>query len=230
MPTPLSPAVRKGRILPSSISDFKPRNSCEIACQKQNPTKTQEASPVKLDTMTINQVATKNCAPFVTPSGKAPAKSFSRRRKEAGVNVIQTSFNSPHVDTSPSSIKRRPNKRSHLGQTTDETSAVIVPTPSSPMDISLLSVSFRLSKVKRMRQTSSALWTLPNINDINIEFSDRARILFAPEAQRGCASKQNPRSEQASRSQSIVTCESEQLQIVVKTNGEIFCSESKTIS
>lgn len=223
MPTPLSPSIPSGGLLPSSISDSKKRNDCTIVLEKQKQATSQEASHVRLDAITMNQVDTKQCALCVSIPGKGPAKSIYRRRNEASVNVIkiQTRFDPPHMNISSSSIGRKPNKRSHLGQTTDETSRSIALTPSSPMDISLLSVSFRLSKAKRFRQTSSALWKLPNISEINTEFSDRRNILLAPRAQRVYASKQGLGPGKASKSQSIVPGDIEQPQTAANRTGEI---------
>ena len=103
----------------------------------------------------------------------------------------------------------------------------MVLTPSSPEDISLLSVFFRSSKTKRLRQTSSALWELPIVSEINTEFSDPETILLGPETAQLYAAKQDPGSEEASRSQSTVTDDSEQLQTPTDRAGENFSHEHK---
>ena len=156
---PPSPTIHNVGILPSSTSDFKKRNGDKIVFENQKPTTLQEASPVRLNMMTTNQVNTKHAGLLATNPGKTPPGSISRRRNKAGVNImkIQTSADTLHVDISSSTIKRKQNEVFHLGKTP------MVLTPSSPEDISLLSVFFRSSKTKRLRQTSSALWKLPTV-------------------------------------------------------------------
>jgi hypothetical protein len=134
------------------------------------------------------------------------------------------------VDISSSTIKRKQNEVFHLGKTPSETSQMMVLTPSSPENISLLSVFFRSSKTKRLRQTSSALWKLPTVSEINTEFSDPATILLAPETVRVYATKQDPGSEKASRPQNTVTDDSEQPQTPTDRAGENLSREHKISS
>ncbi|KAJ5813738.1 uncharacterized protein N7503_000488 [Penicillium pulvis] len=231
MPTPPSSANLNGGIMPSGTDDLRKRNDSEIMSEKQNRTISQEASHVRLEAITINQVVTKQHAPSALNSDKTPAKSISRRRDEASAKLvkIQTRLDPTTIDISSSNTGRKPYKRTHLGQTTEETSRAMALTPSSPMDVSLLSVSFRLSKVKRFRQTSCVLWRLPNISEINTEFSDRKNILLAPKPRRVMASKQGLGPEQASRPQSITTDGSEQPQPAGNRTAETFL-ECKRIS
>jgi hypothetical protein len=220
---PPSPTIHNVGILPSSTSDFKKRNGDKIVFENQKPTTLQEASPVRLNMMTTNQVNTKHAGLLATNPGKTPPGSISRRRNKAGVNImkIQTSADTLHVDISSSTIKRKQNEVFHLGKTP------MVLTPSSPEDISLLSVFFRSSKTKRLRQTSSALWKLPTVSEINTEFSDPATILLAPESARFYAAKQAPGSEKASRSQSAVTDDSEEPQTPTDRASQNLSHEHK---
>ena len=194
MSAPPSPTTNDAGVLPSSTRDFKKCNDDEAVFENQKPTTVQEASPVRLNTMTNNQLNTKHAGLLATKSEKTPPGSASRHRNKAGVKItkIQTISDTLHVDISSSTIKRKQNEVSHLGKTPGETSQMMVLTPSSPEDISLLSVFFRSSKTKRLRQTSSALWELPIVSEINTEFSDPETILLGPETAQLYAAKQDP--------------------------------------
>ena len=227
---PPSPTIHNVGILPSSTSDFKKRNDDKIVFENQ--TTLQEASPVRLNKMTTNQANTKDAGLLATKSGKTPPGSISRRRNKAGVNImkIQTSSDALHVDISSSTVKRKQNEVFPLGKTPGETSQMMVLTPSSPDDISMLSVFFRSSQTKRLRKTSSVLWKLPTVCEINTEFSDPETILLAPETAQFYAAKQDPGSEKASRSQSTVTDDSEQPQTPTDRAGENLSREHKISS
>jgi hypothetical protein len=229
MSAPHSPTINDVGVLPSSTRHFKKRNDDKIVFENQKPTALQEASPVRLNTVTTDQVNTKHAGLLATKSEKTPPGSVPRHRNKAGVKItkIQTISDTLHVDISSSTIKRKQNEVSHPGKTPGEASQMMVRTPSSPEDISLLSVFFRSSKTKRIRQTSCALWKLPIVSEINTEFSDPETILLGPQTARLYAVKQDSGSEEASRSQSTVTDDSGQLQTPTDRAGENLPHEHK---
>ncbi|OGE57683.1 hypothetical protein PENARI_c001G08586 [Penicillium arizonense] len=229
MSAPPSPTINDVGVLPSSTRHFKKRNDDKIVFENQKPTALQEASPVRLNTVTTDQVNTEHAGLLATKSEKTPPGSVPRHRNKAGVKItkIQTISDTLHVDISSSTIKRKQNEVSHPGKTPGEASQMMVLTPSSPEDISLLSVFFRSSKTKRIRQTSSALWKLPIVSEINTEFSDPETILLGPQTARLYAVKQDPGSEETSRSQTTVTDDSEQLKTPTDRAGEDLPHEHK---
>ncbi|KAJ5726247.1 uncharacterized protein N7483_007604 [Penicillium malachiteum] len=227
MPTPLSQATHHARLPCSRTCDRKKCENCEISFEKQKPIRLKETALVQLDVTKINNRADTEYVALVVPdSSKDPANSISRRRNEVGVSLhkIQTQFNTRRVDTFSSKVnlKQKQNKRSQFGKTHDEASEIITPTASSPMDISLLSVFFRSSQIKRTRKTAYTLWKLPTSNDVNTDFSDPERIYLGLEAKRLSSSKQDLGSEQASRLRETVAIHKEQLQAVASiTSGKL---------
>lgn len=181
MPAPSGPTSHIVDILPSSTSDLKHRNDCKTVSENQISTILQKSSPSRLNT--TNQVITKNAGLLATQSAKTPPTPISRCRNQAGVKALKIQTRPMHlnVDISSSTIKRKQNEVLHLSKVSGETSEIIVLTPRSPEDISLLSVFLRSSKTKRFRQTTSALWKLPTVSEITTEFSDPETIRFGPQ-------------------------------------------------
>src|SRR3954462_3021908 len=122
MSAPPSPTINDVGVLPSSTRDFKKRNDDKIVFENQKPTALQEASPVRLNTMTTNQVNTKHAGLLATKSEKTPPGSVSRNKAGVKITKIQTISDILHVDISSSTIKRKQNEVSHLGKTPGEAS------------------------------------------------------------------------------------------------------------
>ena len=181
MPAPSGPTSHIVGTLPSSTSDLKRRNDCKTVPENQISAILQKASPTILNT--TNHVITENAGLLATESAKTPPTSISRCRNKDSINSLKIQTRPMHlnVDISSSTTKRKQNEVLHLSKTSGETSEIIVLVPRSPEDISLLSVFLRSSKTKRVRHTTSALWKLPTVSEINTEFSDPETILFGPQ-------------------------------------------------
>ncbi|KAJ5316923.1 hypothetical protein N7508_001431 [Penicillium antarcticum] len=221
MPAPPSPTIHNVGSRPLSTSGSKKPNNHKIVFENQGRSPLQEASPSKLNTITSKQLKTKHTSLLATKPEDTSLDLISRRRNKAGVNALKIPPhpNILHVDISTSTIKRKQNEVFYHGEHVGGTNQMTIRTPSSPVDISLLSVFFRSSKTKRPRQTSSALWKLPTIGEVITEFSDPATLLLGPETA-VYAVKQDPGSEKASRAQSTVTYDSEQPPTLAEKTGE----------